>query len=146
MSASVSLVSTGLCWNVSWSVRWSGSPGVGGVTPGSGGSTPNGTLWQFTSNCRMIVDPRRNGWRAFAFTCVVARPPGRSSISSRSIDRRRASAGSRVVTDRREAVLPWLANCSWYLPDHRPDAVVLSAHVCSPATPASSRRPSATAE
>ena len=42
--------------------------------------------------------------------------------------------------------MPWLANVRWYLADHRPDAAVLSAHACRPAAPASSRRPSATAD
>ena len=42
--------------------------------------------------------------------------------------------------------MPWLANASWYFADHRPDAAVVSAHACRPAAPASSRRPSATAD
>ena len=42
--------------------------------------------------------------------------------------------------------MPWFENCRRNVAFQRPAAVVASAHACNPAAPASSRRPSATAD
>ena len=84
----------GFCSKVSWNVRWLGSSS-GGAEPGSGRSAPNGKLWQRAWMIRLAEFPRRNGWRAFALTFDVARPPGgRSTMSSLTVT---LSGSARIV-------------------------------------------------
>ena len=99
----------GFCWNVSWNVRWFGSP-CGGAPPGTGRSAPNGNVWLDTWMLRLAGEPRRNGSRVFALSSAAARPPGVRSITSGVSCSLVVAVGSCAVSARRAAALPWLAN------------------------------------